>query len=66
MDDSEWLRKRLTTLYDEHRRLDDIINQLSSEAAVDYLQIQRLKKRKLQLKDDIQKIENTLLPDIIA
>jgi hypothetical protein len=51
---------------DEHRRMDDIISQLAQETAVDYLQIQRLKKRKLQLKDDIQRIESTLLPDIIA
>ncbi len=62
----EWLRKRLTELYDEHRRLDDIIAQLARESTIDYLQLQRLKKRKLQLRDQIQKIESELLPDIIA
>jgi hypothetical protein len=64
--DQEWLRKKLTALYDEHRRLDDIIEQLAMEAFVDQLQLQRLKKRKLMLKDHIQFIESKLIPDIIA
>lgn len=66
MADQEWLRKRLTELYDEHRRLDDIIDQLGSDATVDFLQMQRLKKRKLALRDQIQLAESSLLPDIIA
>lgn len=66
MAEQEWLRKKLTELYDEHRRLDEIIVQLSKEATIDQLQLQRLKKRKLKLRDQIQIIENTLLPDIIA
>ena len=62
----EWLRKKLTSLYDEHRRLDDFIAHLGQQSVVDPLQIQRLKKKKLSLKDQIQRIESELLPDIIA
>jgi hypothetical protein len=64
--DDEWMRKKLTELYDEHRRLDDIINHITREATVDYVQMQRLKKHKLSLRDQIHKIESELLPDIIA
>ncbi|MCA3269007.1 MAG: YdcH family protein [Holosporales bacterium] len=66
MADEAWLQKKLTELYDEHRRLDDIIAQLTQEVSIDQLQIQRLKKRKLQLRDQIQMVESSLLPDIIA
>jgi hypothetical protein len=45
MADEAWLQKKLTELYDEHRRLDDIIAQLTQEVSIDQLQIQRLKKR---------------------
>jgi hypothetical protein len=64
--DDEWLRKKLTELYDEHRRLDDIIAQLARETTVDQLQVQRLKKQKLRLRDQIHQIETSLLPDILA
>ena len=60
------LRSKLADLQSEHRDLDDVIARLISQAPVDQLQIQRLKKRKLALKDEITKIENMLLPDIIA
>ncbi|MFN7901452.1 MAG: YdcH family protein [Holosporales bacterium] len=66
MADEAWLQKKLTELYDEHRRLDSIINQLTLEVSIDQLQVQRLKKRKLQLRDQIQMVESSLLPDIIA
>ncbi|MFN5589053.1 MAG: YdcH family protein [Holosporales bacterium] len=66
MADEAWLQKKLTELYDEHRRLDGIINQLTLEVSIDQLQVQRLKKRKLQLRDQIQMVESSLLPDIIA
>ena len=46
--------------------LDEIIDRLMTAQPVDFLQLQRLKKRKLLLKDAIQKIESGLLPDIIA
>ena len=60
------LRKRLEALRSEHRDLDAAIHALSDAGSVDQLQIARLKKRKLQLKDRIAIIEDTLLPDIIA
>jgi len=58
------LRAKLTELVQEHRDLDAAIEALS--LAHDQLQLTRLKKRKLQLKDQIQKINDQLLPDIIA
>lgn len=66
MEDEEELREKLIDLQREHRDLDDIIDRLQERQPVDFLQIQRLKKRKLILKDAIQKIESNLLPDIIA
>ena len=66
MDDPEALKDRLIGLRQEHRDLDDVIRRIVGEAPFDQLQIQRLKKRKLALKDQIAKIESQLLPDIIA
>ncbi|MFQ5973484.1 MAG: YdcH family protein [Alphaproteobacteria bacterium] len=66
MDDQEALRTKLAELRSEHRDLDDIIQRLTADAAYDQLQMQRLKKRKLLLKDEIAKLESKLLPDIIA
>lgn len=60
------LRERLAELKSEHRDLDDIITQLTERGPYDRLQIQRLKKRKLMLKDEIARLESKLLPDIIA
>ena len=60
------LRKRLEHLRIEHRDLDAAINALSDTASTDQLQIARLKKRKLQLRDQIGMIEDQLIPDIIA
>jgi hypothetical protein len=60
------LRRRLQELESEHRDLDDVIERLSEGSINDQLQIKRLKKRKLQLKDEIIKIRSRLLPDIIA
>ena len=64
--DVEALRARLAVLKIEHRDLDDVIARLAERAPFDQLQLQRLKKRKLLLKDQISKIESELLPDIIA
>ncbi len=50
----------------EHRDLDAVIDKLTSTQPVDLFQLQRLKKRKLALKDMINKIESDLVPDIIA
>ena len=60
------LKKRLELLRSEHRDLDAAIVALSNAGSTDQLQIARLKKRKLRLKDQIAIIEDTLLPDIIA
>lgn len=60
------LHHKLAELRQEHRDLDDVISRLASTPPFDQLQIQRLKKRKLAIKDQIIKIESALLPDIIA
>src|SRR5579875_482013 len=60
------LRDRLTALKSEHRDLDEVIARVSEGGVYDQLMMQRLKKRKLALKDQIAKIESQLLPDIIA
>jgi hypothetical protein len=60
------LRRKLEELRSEHRDLDDVIARLSEKAPFNQLQLQRLKKRKLMLKDQIAKLESKLLPDIIA
>ena len=64
--DEKALRQRLEELRLEHRDLDDVIGRLQEEPYVDQLQLTRMKKRKLWLKDMIAKIESTLTPDIIA
>lgn len=66
VDEREELRQRLELLRTEHRDLDDVIARLSEHAPFDQLQMQRLKKRKLMLKDQITRLESQLLPDIIA
>jgi hypothetical protein len=60
------LRAKLAELTQEHRDLDNAIAALTESGARDQLQLTRLKKRKLQLKDEISKINDRLLPDIIA
>lgn len=64
--DVETLRERVNQLHIEHRDLDDVISQLSQSNARDQLQLQRLKKRKLYLKDQIAMLERQLTPDISA
>ena len=64
--DQEELRHALVQLKQEHRDLDGAIAALEQVAAPDHLQIKRLKKKKLQLRDRILEIEDTLFPDIIA
>lgn len=60
------VRAQLAQLKIEHRDMDDAIEALLSKAVADQLQIARLKKRKLALKDHIMRLEDQLLPDIIA
>lgn len=62
----EELKAKLAELRTEHRDLDDVIARLAEAAPLDQIQMQRLKKRKLLLKDQITKLETILLPDIIA
>ncbi|MGQ0546886.1 MAG: YdcH family protein [Betaproteobacteria bacterium] len=57
---------RLRALETEHRDLDDVIARLAADPAQDQLQLRRLKKRKLFLKDQIQRLRARLIPDIIA
>jgi hypothetical protein len=65
MDDSE-IQRRLETLRSEHRDLDAAIDALLATGSADQLQIARLKKRKLKLRDEIAMFEDQLIPDIIA
>jgi hypothetical protein len=60
------MRVKLEELRSEHRDLDDVIQRLAETSPFNQLQIQRLKKRKLALKDQMIKLESKLLPDIIA
>ena len=60
------IRKRVVELKLEHRDLDDAIEVLTATGAFEELKIKRMKRRKLQLKDDIARLENTLIPDILA
>ncbi|MBP6363947.1 MAG: DUF465 domain-containing protein [Novosphingobium sp.] len=62
----EELRKRLELLRTEHRDLDAAIDALTGAGSTDQLQIARLKKRKLLLRDQIAMVEDYLIPDIIA
>jgi hypothetical protein len=62
----EVLRVKLELLQREHRDLDDAIAALDAEGRADALTLRRLKKRKLMLKDQIQRITDEITPDIIA
>jgi hypothetical protein len=64
--DVDALKDRIGQLHIEHRDLDDVISRLSQSTAQDQLQLQRLKKRKLYLKDQIAMLERQLTPDIPA
>lgn len=64
--DQAILREKLDELILEHRDLDDIIRRLQMAGGMEQMQLQRLKKRKLRLKELILKIENQLIPDILA
>jgi len=65
-EDERELESELARLQQEHRDLDSAINALEESGRADALQLKRLKKKKLFLKDEIARIEDQLLPDIIA
>lgn len=62
-DDNSELLEKLDQLQLEHRDLDDIIARLQEQGVVDQLQLRRLKKRKLLIKDILKRIESKLIPD---
>jgi len=66
MQNIEILNKQLKECEQEHRDLDEILIQLQEKQTVDFLQIKRIKKRKLILKDKILSLKNKIEPDIIA
>ena len=66
MDEAESVRQKLAELRLEHRDLDDVIDRLTETPVYDQLQLQRLKKRKVGLKDQMAHLADYLEPDIIA
>lgn len=66
MNDDETAAQQLAALKAEHRALDDEIAALVAGGAADQLEIARLKKRKLRLKDEIERMRDRSVPDIIA
>ena len=66
MEENNTLIKELDNLEVEHRSLDELLLRLREEKTIDFLQIQKLKKRKLILKDKINYLRNKIEPDIIA
>ena len=60
------LREKIEVLIQEHRDLDAAIDALLTKASADLLQVQRLKKHKLKLKDEISALQDMIIPDIIA
>lgn len=64
--DQDELRARIAELKQEHRDLDANITEMIESGNADQINLQRLKKHKLHLKDEIATLENRLLPDIIA
>jgi hypothetical protein len=64
--DVDGLKVKIHQLHTEHRDLDDVISRLAQSSAQDQIQLQRLKKRKLLIKDQIAMLERQLEPDIRA
>ena len=65
-EDASEIARKLVELKVEHRDLDSVIARLTADAGSDELQIRRLKKRKLRIKDMISYLENKLIPDLDA
>ncbi len=66
MDENDALRQRLAELRLEHRDLDDAIALMAQSPYADQLQLRRMKKRKLAIRDAISRIESRLIPDLNA
>ena len=66
MDEIDTIQSKLSELRTEHRDLDDVIDRLTEDSGFNQIQVQRLKKRKLSIKDQISSLENQILTDIIA
>lgn len=64
--DKKALQRKIDVLKQEHNDMDMAITSMSASGYIDQLQLQRLKKRKLALKDEISRLENSILPNIIA
>lgn len=64
--DQEEVKRRIIDLQIEHRDLDDAIDRLCAQVGVDDLALRRMKKRKLQIKDSVARLEMRLVPDIPA
>ncbi len=66
MDKVETIEIKLENLQAEHRDLDDIISEMRQESVINPIQLQRLKKRRQAIEDQIAQLKSELLPDIIA
>jgi|TARA_B100000959_G_C14540662_1_gene443426 hypothetical protein len=64
--DQENIKKKINELLEQHSELDDAIERINEKIPFDQIKLQRLKKRKLILKDEINKLKSKILPDIIA
>jgi len=64
--DQEKIKKEINELLEQHSELDDSIERINDKIPFDQIKLQRLKKRKLLLKDEIKKLKSQTLPDIIA
>ena len=64
--DQSKLKDKLNELINQHSELDDAIERISEKLPFDQVKLQRLKKRKLVLKDEIKQLNSQILPDIIA
>ncbi len=65
-DEIKSIQRRILELQTEHRDLDEVVTALAANSNVDQLLLQRMKKRKLQLKDQIARLKSRLIPDLDA
>lgn len=65
-EETKSIQRRILELQTEHRDLDEVVNTLANRIDVDQLLLRRMKKRKLQLKDQIARLKSQLIPDLDA